>query len=423
MITTPAQEGKQTFIKHVIVCMFSILLVLAIAMSPGIKSAGQLPVLILFFWSLFFCFRKNTLDKKDYALIAALSFMLISAVPQAIISEQGQPLDGPSRYLIAAIIYIALSHLKTPPLLIVYGAIGSAGITVAAGSYEILNTNHGRLDLGIGIIESGTVLSMILFILLPFFTVFPQKKVKAIFILAILICITFMILTGARGSWLAAVVSAVVFIFLKFQKNRFLIFFSLILSILIIGTAVYHSSERFSQRVDASIIEIQSLHDTNIVTSTNLRLLMWNHAWEGFKKNPLTGISYAENARLKRQFIKESNTSEVYSADDRGSAHNEMLTSMLYKGIIGLIALLCLYFVPLSFFIKYVQSESPATQALAISGTCCVTSAFISGLTEAPLMHTSVATTFAMIIILIANGIKQIEINSKPEKHTSKSPL
>lgn len=421
MISNPVQKNKQILIKQLAVYTFSILLVLAIAMSPGIKSAGQLPVLILFFLSLLLCFRKNTLNKKDYALIATLSFMVISAIPQAVVSDQGQPLDGPSRYFIAAIIFIALSHLKTSPFLIVYGAIGSAGITMTAGLYEIITTTHNRLDLGIGIIESGTILSMMLFIMLPFISVSPQKRIKVILSLAILICITFMILTGARGSWLAALVSASVFIFFKFQKKRLIIFSSLILCIMLTGTATYYASERFSQRVDASINEIQSLHNTDIVTSTNLRILMWNHAWEGFKSNPLIGISYAENARLKQQFLKKNNTSEVYSADGRGSAHNEMLTSMLYKGIIGLAALLCLYLVPLSVFLKNIHSETSALQALSLAGTCCITSAFISGLTEAPLMHTSVATTFAIIIILIANGIKQLEIKAITEEHTLKT--
>jgi len=408
MTSPPLNETKSSFIDNSIIYVFSVLSILAIAMSPGIKSAGQLPVLILFFISLIFCFRKPHLSKSDYALISALVFMVVSAIPQAIMSQQGQPLDGPSRYLIAAIIFIALSHIKTSPLLIIYGIAGSAMFTILAGGYEMVTTNHSRLNLGIGIIESGTVLSMIVSIALPFIALPSQKRLRPLLIFVLLTCLFFMIATGARGSWLAVIISTSVFIFLKYQKKRLIIFSALFITLLISGTVTYYSSERFSQRIDASIVEISSLHDTNIATSTNLRLLMWNHAWEGFKQGPLFGISYKENARLKRQSIEKNNTTEVYSADGRGSAHNEILTSMLYKGIVGLLALLCLYLVPLLIFLKHIKNSHPKIQALALAGICCVTSAFISGLTEAPLMHTSVATTFAMMIILIVTGINQL---------------
>lgn len=402
----PEPASGQSLTAKLAVYVFSALAVLAIAMSPGIKSAGQLPVLLMFLLSLLFCFRKPNFNKGDYLLVGALALMMFSAIPQAIISQQGQPVDGPSRYFIAATIFIALSHIRTSPKLILYGAIGSALITLAAGITE-LRINNNRLDLGIGIIESGTVLNMMVFIMLPFLWAVNQLKLRLLIFLAITICITFMFLTGARGAWLAAMFTGSVFIFLKFTENRLKIFLSLIIGCSLIATIAYHSSERVADRFNSSVKEISMLHDTSIPTSTNLRLNMWQQAIEGFKRGPWIGISYAENIELKNEILKQKDPKAYYNGEGRDSAHNEILNSMLYKGIFGLIALLLLYLVPLWNFIKYLKDDSVLVQALAQAGVCCVTSAFISGLTEAPLMHTSVATTFAMIIILITHSIHQ----------------
>ena len=400
-------------VKKLLTLTVSILLFAAVAMSPGINHAGQIPVLFLFFICLPLCYKSPNFTKEGLLLILALTALLISSIPQAVVSNQGQPLDGPARYVIVAIIFLGLGRLHISPFLIMLGAAISVIISIFVTALTPFHPS-GRLSLGIGIIEAGTVLSMYTFILLAFLPTTNNLKLKTTLIVLALSAIILIVLTGAKGSWLAFIFTFVIFALLTAKKNRFKAALLSLTLLTLISSGAYMSSDVAKKRGDDLVTDIQNIEDLTIHTSLSARLIMWKHAWEGFTISPLTGLPYKENAELKKKYGIKYQVEDYLDSDGRGSAHNEIFNSLVHRGFFGFLSLILLYLVPLWLFIKRMNCSNIQIKVLSTAGICTVSSAFISGLSEAPLMHTSVATTYGIIVIILLSAILQLERKSPP---------
>ncbi|MFY0678179.1 MAG: O-antigen ligase family protein [Neptuniibacter sp.] len=389
--------------------------------SPGIPHGGQGPLLFLFLISIPLAFSKKSFQHLDKKLFFAFVFVFLAAIPLAIKSGEGEALDAPSRFLIIAIVFLALYRIPIDGKWVLRSAVLACLIAFFVSFHEVITTGTSRTNIGIGILESAYTIAMLVFICLSALTTERNKFWKVLAAISIIAGSTSLIQTGTRGAWLATFITTIVFLtFLSTRKNIKLVAIAGLISILTISFG-YNYSGTVSKRINSTVYELKNLGNFNEATSANLRLLYWKHAWEGFKLSPITGISYQENANLRLQFATEYKVHMVGVNDGRSSSHNEVLNAMVQKGIIGLVAVFLIYLIPLQHFARKLKSTNQTVRFYAISGICTITSIAVSGLTEAPLMHTSVSVTYGMLMILLYHSIRNQELADQKDLSCSPS--
>ena len=389
--------------------------------SPGIPHGGQGPLLFLFLISIPLAFSKQSFQNLDKKLFFALVFIFLAAIPLAVKSGEGEALDAPSRFLIIAIVFLALYRIPINGKWVFRSAMLACLTAFIVAVYEVFTTKTYRVNLGIGILESAYTLSMLLFLCLSAAILERDKFWKYIAIFSVIAGATALLQTGTRGAWLATILAGMIFLKLLSSKdNRKLIFIGC-LCLFLTAFISYNFSDTLRKRLNFTVNELQLFGKMHLATnSSNLRLIYWEHAWEGFKQSPITGLSYQENATLRQQFANKYKVRMVGIKDGRSSSHNELLNSMVQKGILGLAAILLIYLIPLQHFARKFKSTNQTVRFYAISGICTITSIAVSGLTEAPLMHTSVSVTYGMLLILLYHSIRNQELAD--EKDLSCSP-
>lgn len=387
--------------------------------SPGLEHGGQAPLFFLFLLSLPLLLSRKCYQDFDFKFLISLLFVFIAAIPLAIKSGEGEALDAPSRFLIVSVVFIALYRVPINGKWLLRSTMLACTLAFAVACYELATTNNNRVNIGIGILESAYTLSLLVFTCLIAFLDEQERKWKVLALLSLVLGLIAISQTGTRGAWLAILITGIIFLRLISPTNfvKTLLIGSLLCGVT--GVAGYKLSKNIEERVDSTVDELTSFGNFDRVTSTNLRLIYWEHAWEGFTQSPLTGLSYEENASLRREFKDRYQTHIVGTDDGRSSSHNEILNAMVQKGIIGLMAILLVYLIPLKHFINKIKSNYPAVKNYAIAGICSISAMIASGLTEAPLMHTSVSVTYGMMLVLLYHAIRNEELR---HKETSCSP-
>ncbi|MGI1671875.1 MAG: O-antigen ligase family protein [Neptuniibacter sp.] len=391
--------------------------------SPAIPHGGQGPLLFLFFISIPLAFSKKCFQHLDKKFFFAFIFVFLAAIPLAIKSGEGEALDAPSRFLIIAIVFLALYRIPIDGKWVLRSAMLACLIAFIVSCHEVLITNAPRTNLGIGILESAYTLSMLVFICLSALIIERDKFWKLLTIISIIAGTIALIQTGTRGAWLATVITGILFIkLIATKQNNRQISFGIIIALFFVSLG-YTSSDTLRKRVNSTVKEIQSYGEFKRMraTSTNLRLIYWEHAWEGFKQSPLTGLSYKDNALLKQHFADKYKLRMTGAKDGRSSSHNEILNAMVQKGLLGLMAIIIIYLIPLKHFAKKLKSTNQTVRFYAISGICTISAIAVSGLTEAPLMHTSVSVTYGMLMILLYHSIRNQELADQKESSCSRS--
>lgn len=389
--------------------------------SPGIPHGGQGPLLFLFLISIPLAFSKKSFQNLDKKFFFAFVFVFLAAIPLALKSGEGEALDAPSRFLIMAIVFLALYRIPINGKWVFRSAMLACLVAFILALYEVVVTKTYRVNLGIGILESAYTLSMLIFVCLSAAMVERDKVWKLIAIFSVIAGSTALLQTGTRGAWLATILAGIIFLKLLSSKRCYKTIIITLTIILVTVFVSYNTSITVSKRVNSTIKELKLFGDMKRKTSTNLRLIYWEHAWEGFKQSPLTGLSYQDNANLKRQFKEKYKVRLTGMKDGRSSSHNEILNAMVQKGLLGLMAIILIYLIPLQHFAKKLKSTNQPVRFYAISGICTISAIAVSGLTEAPLMHTSVSVTYGMLLILLYHSIRNQELADQKDLSCSPS--
>ena len=159
----------------------------------------------------------------------------------------------------------------------------------------------------------------------------------------------FMIIdSGIRLSWLVFVGLAPIALNFIFRKNKIFIF-PVITALLVIGYFINgHNIVKH---------EIGSAHDDlnqwsqseNFNTSIGLRLEMYKSSMQSFKEKPFFGHGYLRATKETSKHVHVSVREEV---NNFVQLHNEYITTIVEKGIVGLTSLLLLLLIPLYVFVS-----------------------------------------------------------------------
>lgn len=355
-------------------------------------------------------------QKDDKILIVTLaSYFLIFSISVVLDGLHTREFDRPSRFLFASLVLIILLKTTIKAEYIIYGVIvGAAGTGfLAIYQYFVLDIArpHG-FQIVIAYGNDSLLLALLALSSTGIFLVRKDYLTVALSLVATVLALSAFIFSGTRGGWLA---TPLIILVLWQHRKKFStaamlsiisVFFLLVLIMLLspkIGTL---------DRLKSVTTNLDNYFSgRNVNTSTGLRLEMWKSALYSFREKPIFGTGEYGNKAYKKQQIQQGLVNSEISIFNH--AHNEIFTALSYRGLIGFLSLLSIYFVPLWLFSKVLFSKqatlSPETRMIALGGCLIPLSYFIYGLTQSMFDHNSGSTIYPFFIVIYWAAMRGME--------------
>ncbi|PSW04915.1 O-antigen ligase family protein [Photobacterium lipolyticum] len=384
------------------------------------KGYNLIPMLLLVLaLPLLFRAKKTPLTKEHKWLIAAFfGYFILFPISVYFDGGHSSDIDQASRTVMAVIILLLL--LRYPPKFdwlinsFAAGALASGAVAIL----QVFILDQPRAFVAhINPIQGGNI-AMSLGLLSLCGTIFHlknQRNIKAFaFFIAAGAGIIGSFLSGARGGWicLPVVISALIYLNRSWLSKR--CYLAILLTLLAVSTAFLQPSSVMEQRFDAIGYDIAQYQNGNSNTSIGIRFDLWKSAYYSIKEKPIFG--WGVNGRHANQLeqVKAGILSQ-HLYNEGFHAHNQYLEDTSVRGLLGLVALLGLFAVPLVIYKRYSRSTSSAQQAaLASCGVVFVVSVASYCLTQSFLSHNSGIVFYCFITISIIASL--VSLNNEQEE-------
>ena len=335
-----------------------------------------------------------SLSKEDKMLIYSYLFYFATFVISFVV-HQGKirELDNPSRVLLFIPVLLLLLHIPPRLNMVLYAIpLGSmiAGITAIydklvlhsemAFSSRIMHIQGGDISMSLG---------MFSFAIGFYFFQKTQLRLTALCILAALFGILGSILSTARGGWpaLPILLIALLWIYRRNLSKTFFITLIGLFALAIIGITQMPNNQ-ISERFAAAQDDIQQyLEQGNGSTSVGARFDMWQSVFIMVQEKPILGWG-TQGAPQKRHQLAEQGVISQY-AGQFTHAHNQYLDDLSKRGIVGLVAFLGIFVIPLRRFMPGLKSDSAETKLIATLGILHVLAVMIYCLSQSFFTHNS----------------------------------
>ncbi|WP_082041898.1 O-antigen ligase family protein [Mannheimia massilioguelmaensis] len=219
------------------------------------------------------------------------------------------------------------------------------------------------------------------------------------------------ILSTARGGWIG-VPFIVCFIFWAYRKSLSKTFFISIIATLLITivAAVSIPNTKIITRLNQAQSDISGYLDNKKgadSTSVGARFEMWKSAIIMIKEKPILGWGI-QNVTEERKKHYEQGLISKY-ASQFNHAHNQYLDDASKRGILGLLALLGIFFVPIRFFWKSLKDKELDVRFVAILGLVHVGSVMFYCLSQGFFSHNSGNIFYFFLVVLFYAVILSIK--------------
>ncbi len=383
-----------------------------LSVKGGYNYAPALLMLIGLIHLIYYRFGKKlkwdiSTDEKKLMLSYAFYFGLF-VVSFFIHDGRSRELDNPSRILLLLpllllfrqypIRFSVLSHC------IPIGAFASGFIALydrfilhspMAYTPRIMHIQGGDISMSLG---------MFSLVLTLYFILKTDKKLTALCLLATLFGMLGSFLSTARGGWIGIpfILLLIIWAYRQVLSKKFLILVSSVIS-LAIAVAIATPNTRILERIDAAENEITAYIERNDGSSSvGARFDMWKSALLMAQEKPVLGWGTEGVTKEKKRQFEQGVISE-YSAQFN-HAHNQFLDDLSKRGIFGLLALLAVLFIPLSFFIRNIANQTLEIKTVAILGTVHCMSVIFYSLSQGFFTHNS-GNTFYFFLVVIFYGL------------------
>jgi O-antigen ligase len=282
----------------------------------------------------------------------------------------------------------------------VFALIGIIELITGYSSYMLQgSTDRGMMFMGLNMAHNatGSVYALVSIFALIFLLEEKAKKIKFIYSLIFLLCITGLYLAKSMGSYIAFAAAAVLVLWMYFKSARK---FFITISILAVGSIPVLWFTHIFER----LLKIFQLKGT-----AGERAHLWEKAWDLFSKSPLVGIGFGRyndiisvyNEKLAGRYgtLAVFLHPRFYYGFDH--AHNSYLQFLAETGIMGLGLLI--FFWCLCFYIIYKALNSCKDRQSRMSfmaGLATVVVLFFLSLTENYFSATTVMIPSSMIVSL-----------------------
>lgn len=376
--------------------------------------------------------------KQKFVFLAFLAFA--SLFIATIVSQIGRwdfhppSYDGPSKLLVAGIVFLYLRQLKLSliPLLEVAIPLGLVltllCLMINPGTYW-----GGRLvtyfvdpnTLG----SQSTILAILAFMSLQFSR---EKSFYWMIVKLMGVSAGLYISVGAasRGAW--AIVPVVVAMAIFFQisqaiqlplnhRNRkFGQILTSLLFIFLMLISTFLISDVVSVRLTSAFYEIKNwLNGSVIDSAAGIRMSMWKISLQLSQSHLLFGLGDVNIAqRLQDSGLDIRHSKIALDVLISTGPHSDILSKLLSLGVVGLSAYLFLLILPFYIFFINRASKNIAVQQACYTGMYYVVGIFIAGLTNEQLSLKYLCTFYGLMIATLLSQV----LHCSPEEPAKKGP-
>ena len=170
---------------------------------------------------------------------------------------------------------------------------------------------------------------------------------------------------------------------------------------LVLAATVFASSSTMRTRMQQGVDQlVECASEPNAISSMCVRVQLWRASWLMFKENPLLGNGATNlfGPALKK-YVETNVVSDFTTKEKFDEPHNDIFYMMAGHGVLGLCALLLLYFAPAWIFIRRLAQGVPQSARVAAAmGLCVCLGFFAFGLTELMFRGMGIMSFYALMI-------------------------
>ena len=344
------------------------------------KVVGDLILLILAITGLFITFFYKTspfsvkeLKTFNWLVLGYFAVICISILFSGKALELAHFISRELYFFFAPFVALAIFKARIDISVVLYGV--KVGLIVLV---TLMYLNAGNFDVRYSGSINANPYGLIAAILTLFSIINVCKESlvnRLITLVAFVSGVLIIIMSGTRMAWIAFVISFFFYLWNAYIRKELKCFFRLSFLLVLLSLI-------FSSFFQSSLIENRTLQAKQQVmawfsgedstSSVGVRLEMWDASIDEIVENPsLTGIGYRNNINktVSKHAVKESrNVIESYN-----HVHNTYLNHLLAEGLLGLIAIISLLFIPFKRFIvsaRYYKSIN--SNSFAIMGVLMI---------------------------------------------------
>ena len=385
------EKYLKLFINTSIFSFFTLLLVFPKGYNYG--STALLVVSILFvFYSIYKKFKITEIIKQNNPIFFVISLYFLNALFFIILhGDKFKLIDNPLRafLFLSVIIFVIYSKVKFDVLL--YSIpVGSfvAGL-VALYQYYILHL-PAAFNEQMKIQSGDIAMSLGLFSFIIALYLFDIKKNRLALVTAIagLFGVLASVLSFARGGWVGV---PLIFVFVLYMYRNMIskkLLSAVVLSILVEGISL-STNEQFVGRILDVKNNLRHYSQNSKDGSIGARLDMWRMGVDAFIEHPISGWSLKALDEYKKSLADKGIVSREFTVYSH--LHNQFIDELAKKGILGGVAILGIFLVPLCSFYRK-QKKFPNNKKIKLLttlGIVHVLSTMSYCLTQAFLTHNS----------------------------------
>ncbi|WP_419914360.1 O-antigen ligase family protein [Hoeflea sp.] len=377
---------------------------LAFLLFPGIGSGGSVVVIVIWFFAvicLVFDPQSRQLDAVEKPIVAAFAayflIMLVFAVLNAIPAGTWQHFGavyGNILFLAFAPVMPVLRRSVRPYWIKVFfagtasGAILAALIVLIAGQYsgEYMRSafSGNPLVLALGAMVSG--------LLCIHGLLFFRGAMRWLLAVGALAALYALLSSGSRGPLLSYSMTLAAYALIMGYRHFGLAYMAKrgVLAAIAIGLlsfGVIRADPELTNRIALAVERLERPNDSQLAEeSISVRLLLYRAGWRAFMERPLTGYGRQDVIHAAEAMDPQNEEKFTFS-----HLHNGYLTDLVASGVLGLLSLLAVLFVPL--FV--LRNARP----LVFGGVFCVVISYsLYGLTNLLFYH-DVSTLYFLSLI------------------------
>ena len=396
------EKYLKLFINTSIFCFFTLLLVFPKGYNYG--STALLVASVLFvFYSIYKKFKIKEIIKQNNPIFFIVSLYFLIALFFIILhGDKFKLIDNPLRafLFLSVIIFVIYTKIKFDVLL--YSIpVGSfvAGL-VALYQYYVLHLPSAFWEQMK--IQSGDIamsLGLFNFIIALYLFDIKKNRFALVTVIAGLFGVLASVLSLARGGWVGV---PLIFVFVLYIYRNMIskkLLSAVVLSILVGGISL-STNEQFVGRILDVKNNLSHYSQNSKDGSIGARLDMWKMGVDAFIEHPISGWSLKALDEYKKSLADKGIVSREFTVYSH--LHNQFIDELAKKGILGGVAILGIFLVPLcSFYRKQTKfPNNKKIKLLTTLGIVHVLATMSYCLTQTFLAHNSGNIFYFFVLII-----------------------
>lgn len=389
----------------------------ALLISPESFKIAALPVVTIALFSIIKTKPSLKIQPIKFIIVSLAGYFILTALSLLINGGNPSELDMPSRVILAILVLLFVAHYPPTTKGVFWGISLGAVFSSLIAIYHINSIGGRAFDhIGYMLIQAGDISASLCVLSLVSILFAKSKKDRLLVSIAsigFLLTLVTTILSEVRGAWIftPVIILALLVTYRALFSNRSKILG--LTSIILIAIFAYPTVKIRFDTVMANLTVYEHKESRN---SVGARLDLWKAAMYSAQEKPLFGQGFNGVIHAKEKLIEQGKVGSVVLKYTR--AHNQFFEELQTKGLIGVLVILCFFFIPLWALVKkWIGTDiEDDRHFFALAGCVHITAVIGYCLTQHFLAHHSGIIMYSLGTAIFAGAAFAVQQSTEVEK-------